>query len=45
MSVQKISDWVDLLATICNDYPRLAERSDEYLRNREIQLDTVASEK
>lgn len=41
----EIADRVDLLATICDDYPRFAEEwSDEYLGNRGIQLDTVTSE-
>jgi hypothetical protein len=39
-----INDCVDLLATVCDDYPRFAEKwSDEYLCNRRIQLDTVIS--
>jgi hypothetical protein len=39
------TDFVDLLATVCDDYPRFAGKwSDEYLGNRRIQFDTVASE-
>jgi hypothetical protein len=36
---------VDLLATVCDDHPGFAEKwSDEYLGNRRIQFDTMASE-
>jgi hypothetical protein len=39
------TDCVDLLATVCDDYPRFAEQwSDEYLGNRRIQFDTVPGE-
>jgi hypothetical protein len=39
------TDCIDLLATVCNHYPRFAEKwTDEYLGNRRIQFDTVPSE-
>lgn len=39
------TDRVDLLATVCDDYPRFTEKwSDEYLGNRRILFDTATSE-
>jgi hypothetical protein len=39
------SDCVDLLTTVCDNYPRFAEKwSDKYLGDRRIQFDTVTSE-
>jgi hypothetical protein len=39
------TDCVDLLVTVCDDYPWFAEKwSDEYLGDRRIQFNTVPSE-
>jgi hypothetical protein len=32
----ELAYFVDLLTTVCYDYPRFAEWSDEYLRNRRV---------
>jgi hypothetical protein len=38
------TNCVDLLATVCDDYPRFAEWSNHYLGDRRIQFHTVVGE-